>query len=388
MRHEGIAVTRLYFDWNSTTPPLPEAIAAMTDVYANAWGNPSSVHAEGRAARARLEEARVTVAALAGAGPSDVVFTSGGTEASNLALFSPFTRDPGGAFLYAPLEHASISAVARRLEELGVEVRRARVLKNGVVDVDDFARHLERGGVRQVAIQAVNGETGVCQPVEAIAALAHAKGASVHLDAIQGVGRIEPPKGAWLAAVDTVSIAAHKIQGPKGIGALVARGGHPIHPVLRGGSQERGLRPGTQDAALAAGFAWAAERARGSIPEYQRVAAVRDRLEAGLVRLGAVVNGAGAPRVGHVVHVSFHDWVSPELVAALDLEGLACSGGAACHAGVPEPSATLVAMFGEHPDEHFRYAGPVRFSLPPWTTEPEVDEALAVVARVLARQRA
>lgn len=379
-------MARLYFDWNSTTPPLPEAVAAMTDVYARAWGNPSSVHAEGRAARARLEEARVTVASLVGAAPSDVVFTSGGTEASNLALFAPYARDPGGAFLYAPIEHASITAVAARLAESGVDVRRARVLRSGLVDLEDVGRHLDRGGVRLVAIQAVNGETGVRQPVSEVASLAHAKGAVVHVDAIQGLGRIEPPGGTWLSCADTVSIAAHKIQGPKGIGALATRPGHPIHPVLRGGSQERGLRPGTQDAALASGFAVAAERARHSIAEYAAVGRVRDRLAAGLRDLGAAINGEGAPRVGHVVHVSFHDWVSPELVAALDLEGLACSGGAACHAGVPEPSSTLVAMYGDHPDEHWRYAAPVRFSLPPWTTDDDVDAALAMIGRVVRRR--
>ena len=376
---------RLYFDWNSTTPPLAEAVAAMVEAYGHAWGNPSSVHAEGRAARARLDEARATVAALVGAAPYDVTFTSGGTEASNLALFSPYARDPGGAFLYAPVEHASVAAVASRLAELGVEVRTARVRRDGVIDAEDVARQLERGGVRALAVQAVNGETGVRQPVAELAALAHARGAVVHLDAIQGLGRVAPPGGSWLACVDSIALAAHKIQGPKGIGALATRPGHPLHPLLRGGSQERGLRPGTQDAALAAGFAVAAARAMRSLEEYEAVAPVRDRLEAGLRDRGAVVNGEGAPRVGHVVHVSFAGWSSPELVAALDLEGLACSGGAACHAGVPEPSATLRAMFGAYPEEHFRYLGPVRFSLPPWTTPEQVDEALAIVDRVLAR---
>jgi cysteine desulfurase len=261
--------------------------------------------------------------------------------------------------------------------------------KSGVIDVDDVARHLDRGGVRLVTLQAVNGETGVRQPIGEVASLAHAKGAVVHVDAIQGIGRVDPPGGSWLACADTVAIAAHKIQGPKGIGALATRPGHPIHPVLRGGSQERGLRPGTQDAALASGFAVAAERATRSITEYQSVACVRDRFEAALRALEDVaINGEGAPRVGHVVHVSFRHWSSPELVAALDLEGLACSGGAACHAGVPEPSSTLVAMYGEHPEEHWRYGGPVRFSLPPWTVDDDVDAALAILRRVLARHRA
>jgi cysteine desulfurase len=377
--------SRLYFDWNSTTPPLKEAIAAMMAAYESAWGNPSSVHAEGRGARSRLEEARVAIADLVGASPADVVLTSGGTEASNIALRSPYVSDEKGAILLAPIEHASIMAVATRLSELGVELRRARVLRNGLIDLEDVARHLEKGGVRLVAIQAVNGETGVIQPVVEVAELAHKHGAVVHVDAIQGIGRIEPPKGGWLAHGDTLSLASHKIRGPKGIGALVTRAGHPLRPVLRGGSQERGLRPGTQDAALASGFGVAAKHARTSLAEYQKVARVRDRLEAGLRELGASINGEGAPRVPHVVHASFRDWSSAELVAALDLEGLASSGGAACHAGVPEPSAAMVAMFRDHPDDHWRLEGPVRFSLPPWTTEAEVERALSILKRVAAR---
>ncbi|MGZ3422469.1 MAG: cysteine desulfurase family protein [Polyangiales bacterium] len=378
---------RLYFDWNSTTPPLAEAIAAMNGAYESAWGNPSSVHAEGRAARARLEEARVAIAELVGASPADVVLTSGGTEASNIALRSPYVNDEKGAILLAPIEHASIMAVATRLGELGVEVRRAHVLPTGAIDLEDVEKQLARGGVRLVAIQAVNGETGVIQPIAEVAEIARRHGACVHVDAIQGIGRVETPKGGWLAHADTVSVASHKIRGPKGIGALVTRAGHPLRPVLRGGSQERGLRPGTQDAALASGFGVAARHARNSVPQYAAVAKLRDRFEAGLeaLEVGVAINGKGAARVPHVVHASFRDWSSAELVAAFDLEGLASSGGAACHAGVPEPSATLVAMWREHPAEHWRLEGTVRFSLPPWTTESDVDRALAVVKRVVAR---
>lgn len=393
---------RLYFDWNSTTPPLPEAIAAMNAAYESAWGNPSSVHAEGRAARARLEEARVAIAELVSASPADVVLTSGGTEASNIALRSPYVNDESGAILLAPIEHASIMAVATRLGELGVEVRRAHVLPSGVIDVEDVERQLKSGGIRLVAIQAVNGETGVVQPIAEVAAIAHRHGAVVHLDAIQGIGRIDPPPASpgspfrgWLAHADTVSLASHKIRGPKGIGALITRAGHPLRPVLRGGSQERGLRPGTQDAALASGFGVAARHARSSVAQYAAAGKMRDRLEAGLRAIGAeigsgegtaiAINGEGAMRVPHVVHASFREWSSAELVAALDLEGLATSGGAACHAGVPEPSATLVAMWRDRPNEHWRFEGPVRFSLPPWTTEAEVDRALSIVQRVVAR---
>ena len=377
--------TRLYFDWNSTTPPLKEAVAAMLAAYESAWGNPSSVHAEGRAARSRLEEARAAVADLVGAKPADVVITSGGTEASNIALRSPYVSDESGAILLAPIEHASILSVAARLQQLGVEVRHAKVLRTGAIDVDDVKMQLDKGGVRLVAVQAVNGETGMVQPVVEVAEAAHRHGAVVHVDAIQAIGRIAPPPGGWLAHADTVAIASHKIRGPKGIGALCTRPGHPLVPVLRGGAQERGLRPGTQDAALACGFEVAARAARSTLAQYQAVAAHRDRLERALRAIdGVAINGEGE-RAPHVVHASFKDWVSAELVAALDLEGLACSGGAACHAGVAEPSSTLVAMWREHRSEHWRLEGPVRFSLPPWTTAAEVDRAIAIVQRVVSR---
>jgi cysteine desulfurase len=378
---------RLYFDWNSTTPPLREAVEAMLAAYEGAWGNPSSVHAEGRTARAKLEEARAAVADLVGARPADVVITSGGTEASNIALRSPYVGDERGAILLAPMEHASIVSVAQRLAELGVEVRSVRVDAAGTIDLADVESQLAQGGVRLVAVQAVNGETGVIQPVEAIAKLAHDRGAVVHVDAIQAIGRVPSPEGGWLSCADTLSIASHKIRGPKGIGALATRPGHPLKPLLRGGSQERGLRPGTQDAALASGFAVAARVARGSLAEYQAVAPRRDRFERALRSIAKdaiAINGEGA-RAPHVVHASFRGWSSPELVAALDLEGLACSGGAACHSGVPEPSATLVAMFRDHPREHWRLEGPVRFSMPPWTTDADVDRAIEIVRRVLSR---
>ena len=379
---------RLYFDWNSTTPPLRESVEAMLAAYSDAWGNPSSVHAEGRTARALLEDARAAVAELVGARPADVILTSGGTEASNIALRSPFVNDEQGAVLLAPIEHASILAVATRLGELGVEVRTARVTPGGAIDLDDVARHLERGGVRLVTLQAVNGETGVVQPVTEVARLAHAHGAVVHVDAIQAIGRVPAPTGGWLGHADTLSIASHKIRGPKGIGALATRPGHPLKPVLRGGAQERGLRPGTQDAALASGFAVAARAAKGSLPAYQAIAPLRDRLERALVALRggglASINGEGA-RAPHVVHASFRGWPSAELVAALDIEGLACSGGPACHAGIAEPSTTLVAMWREHPAEHWRLEGPVRFSLAPWTTSAHVDRAIAIVESVISR---
>jgi cysteine desulfurase len=383
---------RLYFDWNATTPPLPEALEAMHRAAREAWGNPSSAHAEGRAARARLEEARVAVAALVGARPYDVIFTSGGTEASNLALQSSFDAaapaDGSGrhALLLAAFEHHSVLAVAAALASRGIEVRHIRVGRDGRIDLADAEAKLADGRVRQVAIMAVNGETGVVQPHRELALIAHARGAAVHLDAIQAVGRLSPPERGWLADVDTLALAAHKIRGPKGIGALVTQPGHPLRPLLLGGGQERGLRPGTQDAVLAAGFAVAARHAVESVAGYAHVAAARDRLEAGLLAFPGVVRNGDAARVPHVVHVSVRGWDSASLVAALDLEGVAVSGGPACAAGHPEPSSTMRAMWGDAPAEHWRYEAPLRWSLPPETTHSEVDIALERFARVRARR--
>lgn len=380
---------RLFFDWNSTTPPLPEAIDAVVRAWSSAWGNPSSVHAEGRAAKASLEASRAEVAALVGARPMDVVFTSGGTEAANLALRSAFSIEKTGALMIAPTEHASLLAVAKALEGEGVAVRWLRVAPTGHVDLDHARSLLAARDVKLVTIQAANGELGTIQPVEELAHLAHEAGALVHVDAVQGVGRFAPPLGNYLVHADAVSLAAHKIRGPKGIGALVARASFRVRPVLLGATQERGLRPGTQDAALAAGFAVAARDAAGSVARYQAVAPMRDRLEAGVRAIGGAdvaINGA-APRLPHVLHASFRGWPSPELVAALDLEGLAVSGGSACHSGVPEPSPTLEALYLDRPDEHWRWLGPIRFSLPPTTTVDDIDRALAILERVLARKR-
>jgi cysteine desulfurase len=370
---------RVYLDWNATTPPLPEVTAAMAVAAAEAWGNPSSVHWFGRQARARVEEAREAVAALMHADPRDVVLTSGGTEANNLALRSAFASG-GGVLVTSRLEHPSVTQVAEGLERTGrARVRWVRSTVNGTIDLDDLAATLNEGGVRLVAVQVANSETGVLQPVDEAMTMARRAGAMVHVDAVQAVGRVE----AIADGADSRSLAGHKMRGPKSMGALVTRPGLALEPLLLGGSQERGLRAGTVDPIGAAGLAVAARHARTSSSRWAAVAPLRDFLEAGLQRIapGARVHGLPAPRMPHVTSMAFPGWSSPELVAALDLEGIAISGGSACSAGTSEPSSALEAMGDPEGG-----TTSVRFSLGEDTTREDIDAALEAAARVLSRR--
>jgi cysteine desulfurase len=371
-------MNRVYLDWNATTPPLLEVVEAMSRAARETWGNPSSVHRTGRAARACVEDAREAVARLARCDPRDVVFTSGGTEANNVALRSAFVDAPG-TLVTSRLEHPSVTRVAEGLEREGrARVRWVRVRPDGVIDGEDLDAALAEGGVRLVAVQAVNAETGVIQPVAEVIAAARRAGARVHVDAVQAFGRTQDVA----AEADTRSLAAHKIRGPKSIGSLLTIPGVPIAGVLAGGSQERGIRPGTIDPVAAAGLAVAARHALASPPRWQALEPLRDRLEAGLLQLApaARVNGVGAPRMPHVTNVAFPGWNGPELVAALDLEGIAVSAGSACSAGTAEPSAVLIAM-----GDASAATSSVRFSLGEETTPKDIDDALAAAARVLRR---
>ncbi len=373
-------MTPLYLDWNATAPPLEAALAAMHDAARDAWGNPASVHAHGRAARARVEDAREAVGALAGADPRDVLFTSGGTEANNIALRSAFAgkRAADGAVLVTSrLEHPSVTRVAEALEAEGAaQVRWVAVMGNGQIDLADLERALAAGGAVLVAVQAVSSETGVIQPIAEVLAMARSRNVRVHVDAVQAWGKI----AELAAAADTRSLAAHKFRGPKGIGALVARPGLRLLPVLVGGSQERGLRPGTVDPVAAAGLAAAARHAAEGPARYAKLAPLRDRLETALVALGGQVNGEGAPRTPHVTNLAWAGWRGPELVAALDLAGVSVSSGSACSAGTGEPSPVLRAMVGEE-----RAGASVRVSMGETTTLEDVDRATAIFAQVAVR---
>jgi cysteine desulfurase len=377
------SVPAIYLDWNATAPPLDESIAAMVAAARSEWANPASVHRFGRRARARVESAREAVASLARCDVRDVVFTSGGTEANNIALRSEFGHgdcvgEPG-VLVTSRAEHASIVRVAEALEREGrARVRWVHVGREGAIDVEDLEQALSSGDVRLIAIQAVNQETGVIQPLEQVRAVADQAGARLHVDAVQAFGRARDVA----EFADTRSMAAHKIRGPKSIGALVGGRCSMLAPVLLGGAQERGLRPGTVDPIAAAGFEVAARHAMDAPSIYDGLAALRDRLENALLDLAgdARVNGCGGLRMPHVTNISFRGYSGSELVAALDLEGVAVSSGSACSAGTAEPSPVLIAM-----SDRDTAVSSVRFSLGEDTTEDDIEEAVESARRVFAR---
>jgi len=361
---------RVYLDWNATTPPLDEVVEVMARTARDTWGNPASVHGVGRAARDVVETAREEIAGLVGVNARDVIFTSGGTEANNLALRG------APALVTSWLEHPSVTRVAEVLEAEGRPVRWLPVSREGEVSVDALSSalaDLPAGAV--VAIAAVHHETGVVQSISELLAAARRAGARFHVDAVQAVGKLSSDH---FAGADTLSVAAHKIRGPKGIGALIHRPDRAPRPLLVGGSQERGRRPGTVDVVAAAGFRVAAAWARHAWSERARLAKLRDDFERQLRVWGAVANGAGARRVEHVSHLSFPGHAGDELVAALDLAGVAVASGSACSAGTSEPSKAITAMVGRE-----RAQSGVRISLGDTTTEQDVERAVQAFGQAL-----
>lgn len=362
----------IYLDWNAATPPLPEVLGAMADAASRLWANPSSVHRAGRHARAALESTREQVASLLELHPRDVLFTSGGTEANNLALHSAST------LVTSALEHPSVVEVARRIEARGGRVCWLPTPEHGRIRPDDVARALSALGDPEdalVAIAAANHETGVLHPIDELAPLVHRAGARLHVDAVQLLGKA--PHGQLLNA-DSVALSGHKIRGPKGIGVLAFRGKAP-RPLLLGGAQERGLRPGTQDAVLAQGLGVALRHAQTTPDRYARLAPLRDRLERALTEV-AMVNGTSAHRLPHVSNVSFRDFPGPEMVAALDLVGIRVSSGSACSAGTSEPSKVIAAMLG--PEVAARA---VRFSFGEESTDAQGDKLIGAIFQILGR---
>ena len=381
---------RVYLDWNATAPLRPEARVVMTAALDLA-GNPSSIHAEGRAARQLIERAREQVAALVGAEPKLVTFTSGGTEANNLAL-NPAIRvgeqkTPRDKLLISAIEHVSVRAggqfAAEALEEIPVN-------SAGTVDCAALAGRLAALAPQRVLVSVMlaNNETGVVQPISEVAAVAHEAGALLHVDAVQAAGRI--PCNINELEADLLTISAHKLGGPKGAGALVRRD-EALHlplPPMRGGGQERGLRPGTENVAAIAGFGAAAEAAQRALQaDAGRMTALRERLESGVKAATpkAIIFGAGAGRVPNTTLVAVPGMKAETAVIALDLAGFAVSSGAACSSGKVQPSHVLAAM-GASPE---LARGGVRISLGWTTTEAEIDcfvDAWIKVAEALLKQ--
>jgi cysteine desulfurase len=372
---------RVYLDHNATTPLHPRVLEAMLPFLRDDYGNPSSLHWYGQRARAAVEEARAEVAALVGADPAEIVFTAGGSESDNTALRGVKVKEPRLGIVCSAIEHHAVLNTAKAMRDEGRPVGLAPVGESGVLDPDDLAARVD-DRTSLVSVMLANNETGVVQPVAEAAAIARARGALVHCDAVQAAGKV--PIDVRAVGVDLLTLSAHKLYGPKGVGCLYVRRGTPMAPLVRGGAQERNRRAGTENVAGVVGFGAAATLARqGLEAEARRVAALRDRLEARLLAIpGARRNGEGL-RVPNTTNVSFAGLDAEALVIALDLEGVAASTGAACAAGGIEPSHVLRAM-GLPPE---RVQSSLRLSLGRTTTETDVEQAADVVAAVVGRMR-
>jgi cysteine desulfurase len=372
---------KIYLDYNATAPVRPEVRDAMTPILFGApaegsFGNASSVHWAGQRARKELEAARGSIARRMNRKASEIIFTSGGTEADNLALFGVMLHGSVKAkrLIVSAVEHPAVMSAAARLEELGVGVVRVPVDRGGVLDLDALDRALAEPAAL-VSVMAVNNETGVVSPVEEVIARAHARGARVHVDAVQAAGRIELPLDA-----DLISLSGHKLGAPKGIGVLAARESLPLVSEIVGGPQERGHRAGTEPVALAVGMATALELAMDQREaEAARLSALVRRID-GCLRSLPGVELVGAPhRVANTTTAIFRGVEGDALLMALDLAGVAASSGSACSSGSLSPSHVLLAM---------GYGGAealasVRFSLGWATTDSDIDRLLSVLPGVL-----
>ncbi|MGC9159281.1 MAG: cysteine desulfurase family protein [Terracidiphilus sp.] len=378
---------RVYMDANATTPLLPEVLEAMLPYWMEQFGNASSIHRDGQRARAAVERARATLAEFLNCHDAEVVFNSGGTEGDNTALFGLLR--PGDHLITTAIEHSAILRAADRLAERGIEITLIAPMANGLIDPEEIRGAL-RPATRLVSVMLANNETGVLQPVEEIGRIAAAAGAYFHIDAVQGAGKV--PLDVRRFGCHLLSVSAHKMHGPKGTGALFVRRGIPVESLILGGSQERRRRAGTENVPGIVGFAKAAELALHSLEngDLDRLARLRDRLEAGLLEIPASgVNAAfdqGRPisRVANTTNIWFDHLEGEALVIALDLKGVAVSGGSACHSGATEPSHVLMAMG----IDRSRARASLRFSLLKTATEADVDYVLKAVPEAVRRLRA
>ncbi|MGO7584505.1 cysteine desulfurase family protein [Rhizobium ruizarguesonis] len=382
-----MAPPRLYLDWNATAPLHPAARAAIMRAI-DVFGNPNSVHGEGRAARAAIEGARRKVAALVGTDAGNVVFTSGATEAANLALTPDFRmgRTPLrlGQLYFSAIEHPAVREGGRFAREKMTEIP---VTEAGVVDLDALSKlldaHDKAAGLPMVAVMLVNNETGIVQPVEAAAKIVHAHGGLFVVDAVQAAGRIALDIGK--IGADFMIVSSHKIGGPKGAGALIARGEALMpKPLIQGGGQERGHRSGTQNSLALIGFGAAAEAAADELEARNAaIGALRERLEAGMREVAAdvMIHGEGGERVANTIFFTLPGLKAETGQIAFDLEGVALSAGSACSSGRLGESHVLTAMGRD------AKLGALRISLGFSTTEEDIDRAIAAFAKIANRRR-
>jgi len=384
---------RIYMDANATTPLLPEVFEAMRPFWIEHFGNASSIHQHGQHARAAVDHARDSIARLLHCRASEVVFTSGGTESDNLALFGTLTSElsPTGErthVITTSIEHHAVLHAAESLEKRNIDVTFLPCTPQGLIEPAALIAAI-RPNTKLVSIMYANNETGVVQPIAPLAAIAHAAGALFHTDAVQAAGKVAldlSPHGP-LKDVDLLTISGHKMYAPKGIGILFVRRNVRLTPMMHGGSHERQRRAGTENVTGVVGLGKAAEIASAWLKTEgpDTLAALRDRLEQGILAqvAEAGINGAGAPRVSNTANLYFDHVEAEALVIALDLKGLSVSGGSACQSGATEPSHVLTAM-GLSPT---RARASIRFSLSKLTTEEEVDQALTLIPAAVAHLR-
>ena len=376
---------RIYLDNNATTRVAPEVFEAMKPYFLDDFGNASSIHWFGQRARAAIESSREQLARLLNARPNEIAFTSGGTESDNMALFGIVEASRSGQkhVITTTIEHSAVLQTAQALEKRGVRVTYVPVGPNGVVDPADVEKAIGPDTVL-ISVMHANNELGTIQPLEEIGRLARERDIYFHSDAVQSVGKI--PVDVEKLGVDLLSLSAHKLHGPKGVGALYIRRGSVLRPLMYGGHHERDRRPGTENVSGIVGLGKAAELAGEHLAaEIERVGALRDRLEQGIlagVPLAAVV-GDPSRRLPTTTNISF-DYIEGEgFVIAMDLRGVACSTGAACSSGSIEPSHVLTAVGRSR--EQARSS--IRFSLGHFNTAEDIDGALEVLPRVVEQLR-
>jgi cysteine desulfurase len=374
-------------DANATTPLLPEVMEAMRPYWMESFGNASSIHMHGQAAHRAVDHAREVLAQFFNCREAEVVFNSGGTEGDNTAIFGLLR--PGDHFITTSIEHSAVLRAADRMAERGVEVTFVAPQPSGLIDPMDIESAM-KPNTRLISVMLANNETGVLQPVEAIGKIATDQRVVFHIDAVQGAGKVVFDVKRF--GCHLLTISAHKMYGPKGMGAMYVRRGTPIEPLLVGGSHERRQRAGTENVPGIVGLGKAAELAMESLADgtIDKLAALRDRLEAGIVAIpGTRVNGGSAgkalvPRTANTTNIAFEQVEGEAMVIALDLKGVAVSGGSACHSGSTEPSHVLMAM---GLDKNAARAS-LRFSLMKTATDEDVDHVLKVVPEAVERLRA
>jgi cysteine desulfurase len=377
---------RIYLDHNATTPLDPSVAERMAQALRDVWGNASSVHHFGQQAKAALDEARGAVASLLSADPSEIIFTGGGTEADNLAIRGAAEAlEVAGRrhLITCAIEHEAVLNTMKAMARRGWRVTTLPVGASGIVDPDRLREALT-DDTALVSVMHANNEIGTVQPITQLAEIAHQRGALFHTDAVQSAGKL--PLDVRALGVDMLSIAAHKFYGPKGAGALWVKRGVRLLPFITGGRQERNRRAGTENVPGLIGFGVAAAVARRKIDtEGPRLAALRDRLEAGVLSTipGTDRNGVAEPRVPNTTNISIDRVEAESLLIGLDLAGIAVSSGSACSSGTLEPSHVLKAM--GYP--HARTLGSIRFSLEASNTETDVDRVLEALPPIVEKLR-